>query len=42
MSFIKIWLCLIGVHIPIKTNKTHSMHRATCACGTKHWRWFER
>lgn len=44
MSFFKIWLCLIGIHLPIRTKpaQIHSLYRAKCACGYKHWRWFER
>lgn len=44
MSFLKIWLCMVGIHLPIRTGpkQIHTMHRAECACGEKHWRWFER
>lgn len=43
MSFPKMLLCLIGIHLPIRRkNPPYTMHRAECACGEKHWRWFER
>ncbi len=43
MHFIKIWLCVVGIHLPIRGPRTlRAMNNASCACGQKHWRWFER